>query len=158
MKTFSSLALPLATIVSTYICSCSAWGQVPPVITTQPASKAVSLGASVSLSVAASGTGPMSFQWRMNQGDLLLATNSVLSLTNVQFAQAGDYQAVIANAQGSVTSVIARLVVGPAFLKVTAGVVAGTSGGTGGAWADCNNDGWLDLFVAFGNGSTSMLF
>ena len=128
-------------------------------IVTQPVSKAVSVGASaLNFSVATTGTSPLSFQWTMNQAVLPLATNSVLGLTNVQFDQAGDYQVVVTNAAGSVTSVVARLIVGPSFQRVTSGAVAGTTGGTGGAWADFNHDGLADLFVAFGNGTVSMLF
>jgi hypothetical protein len=164
MKTFSKLTLILTNLVTIYLINIHGSTQLQaqdtvPVIVTQPVSKAVSLGAGlVNLSVAASGTSPLSFQWQMNQAVLPLATNSVLGLTNVQFDQAGDYQVVVANGAGSVTSVVAHVAVGPSFQRVTSGGVASTSGGTGGAWADFNNDGWVDLFVAFGNGSASTLF
>ena len=164
MKTFSNLALTLPYLVTIYSLNISVSPHLnaqdtAPVIVTQPASKAVSLGASiVNFSVAATGTSPMSFQWRLNQAVLPLATNSVLGLTNVQFDQIGDYQVMVANAAGSVTSVVAHLAVGPSFLRVTSGAVATSAGGTGGAWADVNHDGLADLFVAFGNGSVSMLF
>ena len=67
----------------------------------------MSLGSSVSFSVVASGTRPLNFQWRANQIDLPFATNSTLSLTNLQFAQAADYQVVVTNVAGSVTSLLA---------------------------------------------------
>jgi hypothetical protein len=163
MKTFSHLALILANVVTLY--SINIYGSIQlraqdtaPAIVIQPISRAASLGAGlVNFSVAASGTSPLSFQWLLNQGVLPLATNSVLGLTNVQFYQAGDYQVVVANAAGSVTSLVAHLAVTPSFLRVTSGAVATTAGGTGGAWADFNHDGLADLFVAFGNGSVSML-
>ena len=135
------------------------WAQeAPPLITLQPASKAATRGDNVAFSVAVSGTNQTQFQWRKDQVDLAFATNSSLILTNVQFDQAGDYQALIANAAGSVTSLVAHLAVGPQFFKVTTGAVATVSGGTGGAWGDFNHDGLVDLFVAFGNGSVSMLY
>ena len=164
MKTFSSIALVLAKLVIVYSINISGSIQLraqdtPPVIVTQPDSKAVSLGTGpVNFSVAASGTSPLGFQWLLNQSVLPLATNRVLGLTNVQFDQAGDYQVVVANAAGSVTSAVAHLAVTPSFLKLTSGAVASASGGTGGAWADFNHDGLADLFVAIGNGSVSMLF
>jgi len=130
----------------------------PPTITSQPTSKAVTRGASVTFSVAVSGANQVSYQWLLNQTELPSATNNILAITNALFAQAGDYQAVVANAAGSVTSLVARLAVGPEFLKVSTGAVATSSGGTGGAWGDFNNDGLVDLFVAIGNGSQSMLF
>src|SRR5215469_827455 len=154
MKTFSNSALILAKLVIVY--SINAYGSIQlwaqdtvPTIITQPASKAVSLGTGlVTFSVAASATNTLSFQWLQNQATLPLATNSVLGLTNVQFDQAGDYQVVVANAAGSVTSVVAHLAVTPSFLRMTSGAVAASTGGTGGAWADFNNDGLVDLFVA----------
>lgn len=132
--------------------------QEAPRITLQPASKAVSLGATVGFSVAASSTNQMNFQWQKDQFNLAFATNSSLTISNVQFDQAGEYQAVIGNAAGSVTSLVAHLAVGPEFFKVTTGAVVTASGGTGGAWGDFNHDGLVDLFVAFGNGPASMLY
>jgi ASPIC/UnbV protein/VCBS repeat protein/immunoglobulin I-set domain protein len=163
MKTISGLTLYLVNllaILSFNVCGrFELWAQdSPPVIATQPASKAISLGSGVAFSVAASGTGPLGFQWRLENADLPLATNSSLNLTNVQFSQAGDYKAVVANAAGSVTSLVAHLAVGPSFLKVTSGAVVAASGGTGGAWGDFNNDGLVDLFVSFDNGSASVLY
>src|SRR5438477_2642322 len=81
----------------------------PPRIVTQPVSRAVSLGANANLAVSALGTPPLHFQWRTNQTDLSIATNSSLNLSNLQFAQEGDYQVVVANTTGSVTSLVAHL-------------------------------------------------
>jgi hypothetical protein len=130
----------------------------PPTITLQPAAKAVSLGANVSFTVSAKGTTPVSFQWQFRDSDLAGATNALLSLTNVQFNQAGDYQVRITNVAGVTISAAANLSVSPAFFKVTSGPVSNASGGTGGAWADFNNDGNLDLFVSSGSGSPSVLY
>src|SRR5579862_8216766 len=105
----------------------------PPVIATQPISRAVSLGSSVAFAITYSGTRPLNFQWLLNQAPLPFATNNILNLANVQFAQAGDYQVVVSNTAGSVTSLVAHLVVGPAFVKQTAGALASSSGATGGA-------------------------
>jgi hypothetical protein len=143
MKTHSALLLHFGNVLAVLslhgLSSTELWAQdSPPAIATQPISKAVSLGANVTFSITSSGTHPFNFQWRMNQADLPLATNSILNLTNLQFSQAGDYQAVVSNASGSVTSLVAHLAVGPVFLKELSGAVATTSGASGGAWGDFN--------------------
>ncbi len=129
-----------------------------PSIIAQPASVATCLGATAKFNITASGTIPLTYQWRFNQVDLSMATNNSLTLTNVQFAQAGDYQAVVTGESGAVTSLVVHLWVGPAFLKLTSGPIVTTSGGTGGAWGDFNGDGWVDLFVSVGNGTSSVLY
>src|SRR4029079_3455158 len=51
----------------------------------------------------------LSYQWRLNGANLGSATSSSLTLNNVQAANAGNYDVVVANTAGSVTSSIAAL-------------------------------------------------
>ena len=51
-----------------------------PVITTQPASQVVSEGSSVTLTVVATGTAPLNYQWSKNGIDIAGKTSSTLSL------------------------------------------------------------------------------
>ena len=90
---------------------------VPPTITNQPQSMALSIGQTAVFSVGASGTLPMSYRWRLAGANLSGATNATLTLTNVQTSQAGNYSVVITNSAGSVTSSNAALTVNntPAF-------------------------------------------
>ena len=83
---------------------------VAPSITTQPSGLVVIPGATATFAVAATGTGPLSFQWRRNGADLPGATSSVLTLNNVSGADAGDYNVVVSNAAASVTSANAPLI------------------------------------------------
>jgi hypothetical protein len=84
----------------------------PPQITVQPpASLTNAVGSTAQFSVTATGTAPLAYQWRFNGAPLLSATNSTLSLTNVQPAQAGNYTVVVTNVAGAVTSSIAALTV-----------------------------------------------
>ena len=83
----------------------------PPKITTQPESQTLTAGQSASFSVVASGTGPLSYQWNLNDLAIPAATDSVLTLSNVQPADAGSYTVVVANLAGSVTSAVATLTV-----------------------------------------------
>jgi len=88
----------------------AALAPVAPSITTQPSGQVVIPGATATFAVAATGTGPLSFQWRRNGADLTGATLSVLTLTNVSGADAGTYSVVISNAAGNVTSANAPLI------------------------------------------------
>src|SRR5207253_2583875 len=54
----------------------------PPEITLQPQSQTVAQGGNVTFSVAATGTGPLSYQWRFNGTDIAGGTGSTLPLAN----------------------------------------------------------------------------
>lgn len=85
-------------------------GAVAPSITTQPSSTTVTVGQTASFTVAANGTAPLSYQWRF--GSTNIGSNSaILSLANVQVADAGSYTCVVTNSSGSVTSNAAALTV-----------------------------------------------
>jgi uncharacterized repeat protein (TIGR01451 family) len=81
----------------------------PPELLTPPQSQSVPSGADVSFTVEAGGAAPLQFQWRQDGTNLPGATNAALTLSNVQLLQAGDYQVVVANAFGAVTSAVATL-------------------------------------------------
>ncbi len=70
---------------------------IAPSILTEPASASVNAGANVNLSVSAIGTYPVSYQWQLGGTNLPGATGPMLSLTNVQPANAGIYTVVVTN-------------------------------------------------------------
>src|SRR5207249_765415 len=71
----------------------------PPIsITNQPQSQTVGGGANVSLSVTATGDGPLSYQWRFFGTNLPGATSSGLSLNPATNGNSGPYSVVITNA------------------------------------------------------------
>ena len=78
-----------------------------------PQSQCIINGQSASLSVTAQGTGPFSYQWRFNGADLPDKTNSSLSIRPLRPEHGGDYQVAVANADGAITSRVARLHVLP---------------------------------------------
>ena len=82
---------------------------VPPTITTPPQSQTVVAGQSATFSVAASGTGPLLYQWCFSGTPLAGATNSTLQLTNVRAANAGSYMVVVTNTWGFATNASALL-------------------------------------------------
>jgi len=84
---------------------------VPPSILTQPLTQSVIQNQSTPLSVLASGTAPLSYQWRFNDAALLGATNATLPLSNIQSNQSGNYIVVVTNIAGVVTSAVATVTV-----------------------------------------------
>lgn len=85
-------------------------------ITTQPTNQAVSEGVNVQLSVVASGTGPLSYQWYFNGQSLSGASAATLSLNNIAVDKSGSYYVVVSNAGSSVTSNTANVSVTPAIV------------------------------------------
>ena len=84
---------------------------IPPTILSNPRSQLVSTGETVYLTVAVSGSSPLSYQWQRNSSSLDQATNSVLVLTNITVAQAGSYSVVVRNNAGAATSQAATITV-----------------------------------------------
>jgi uncharacterized delta-60 repeat protein len=82
-----------------------------PTIVTQPISQSVIVGSVVNFSVGATGTPPLSYQWRKDGANISGATAASLALSNVQTNQSGNYTVVVRNSAGSVTSVVAVLTV-----------------------------------------------
>lgn len=83
----------------------------PPSITSQPANTGAVTGQSASFSVGAVGSGSLTYQWLFNGTNLPGATNSTLTLSNVQTNNAGYYAAIAANSYGSTASSNATLAV-----------------------------------------------
>jgi len=84
---------------------------VPPLITQQPTNTTVYQGSNATFVLIATGTAPLNYQWYFNSATLVNATNSTLTITNVQPPNAGDYSVVVTNAAGSSTSAVASLTV-----------------------------------------------
>ncbi len=93
---------------------------IAPSVTTQPLSQLATTGSGVTLNVVASGSQPLSYQWRFNGANLAGKTATSLALANVQLTNAGSYSVVVTNLAGSRTSSNAVLTVNPAPLCVAA--------------------------------------
>jgi hypothetical protein len=82
-----------------------------PTITAHPQATNVLIGSDLVLSVGATGTGPLSYQWRKGDADIPGETNSSLRLPSVQLPDGGLYAVTVTTAAGSITSE-------PALLRV----------------------------------------
>ncbi|MDB6123182.1 MAG: Conserved repeat domain protein [Pedosphaera sp.] len=112
---FASMGNYTVTVSSPYgnVLSSNAFLTVnsPPFVTQNPQTQPVVAGTNFSLTVGASGSTPLSYQWRNNGVEIAGAINSVLAFTNTQLSDAGVYSVVITNAFGSVTSLVANITV-----------------------------------------------
>jgi len=83
-----------------------------PVITAEPVTTFAYPGDTVSLSVAAAGTTPLSYQWQGGAAggpytNITGATSNLLNVTNVSAGAAQEYQVIVSNSSGSATSALA---------------------------------------------------
>jgi hypothetical protein len=93
---------------------------IRPVIILQPISQTNGVGTTANLAVTinATATAPVSYQWQMNGTDMVNVTNHVsgatsasLTITNAQPTNSGNYTVFVSNPGGSVTSSVAILTV-----------------------------------------------
>ena len=117
-QTNSSLnfASVVATDAATYTCqvsnflgSITSTGAVltvvyPPTISVQPVGQTIGVGSNFSVSVTASGNPAVAYQWRTNGTAITSATASSYAVTGAQTNNSGDYDVVITNSIGSITS------------------------------------------------------
>lgn len=75
----------------------------PVQITSQTANQTLCVGQPLNLIVAATGTTP-TFQWRLNNTNLIGQTNDTLSFNSLTTGNSGTYTCVVSNSCGSVTS------------------------------------------------------
>ncbi len=143
---------------------------VAPSITAQPANQSVAAGQTATFSVTASGTAPLSYQWRKGGTNISGATSASYTTLPTSSANNGEqFSVVVTNSAGSVTSNNATLTVTtgtgavfPATLELSAltaaqgfqiiGLTAGEQAGMAVAAAgDVNGDGIGDIIVGAPN-------
>jgi alpha-tubulin suppressor-like RCC1 family protein len=98
-------------------------------ITTQPSPQVQLPGGSATFAVAASGSGPIGYQWLKNGTPIAGATGAVLALAGITGGDAGSYAVTLSNSLGSVTSSAAALTVVGAPLIATQPAAASVSEG-----------------------------
>lgn len=114
---------PGSTVVADAVRFSRRSGGTPPSVASQPANQAVCAGSNVVISIAATGTTPLSYQWRkgttniVDGGRYSGATTQSLTITGCDMADAAtNYNCVVTNLYGSIHSDNAALVIGDASL------------------------------------------
>jgi hypothetical protein len=77
---------------------------VAPSIVVQPSGQTLIATTSGALSVSATGSDPLRYQWRRNGANLPGGTNFLLAIPNAQSTQAGEYSVLVYNQAGSTVS------------------------------------------------------
>jgi len=93
----------------------------PPVVKPSSSfnSQSVFAGASATFTITATGDAPLVYQWRRDGAELPGQTNSTLRIGTTQPSDEGNYDVVVSNASGSVTSYVARLYAVPPTSELT---------------------------------------
>lgn len=86
-------------------------GAIPPEVTQQPVSQSVLTGSRVTFTFAATGTSPLTTQWRKDGSNIPDQTGPSLFFNGVALTDAGGYDVVVVNAAGRATSQVAALTV-----------------------------------------------
>ena len=126
---------------------------MPPTVTVQPMSQTVAVGTTVTFSVYGTGTSPFFFQWQKDGANLVDgttisgstisgSTNFILTITDAQMNDSGNYLLIITNYGGSATSSNAVLTViapSPSFGNIIAAggggfILSGSGGGSNGIY------------------------
>ncbi len=98
--------------ISLFVNEIPSEGITAPVVTTSPVSQTVNPNGSVTFSVAATGTGPLTYQWQVNGLNISGATASTYTIAAAPASDNGNvYRCVVGNPAGLVPSAAATLTV-----------------------------------------------
>ena len=98
-------------------------GRIPPTIQNAPVDQVLPPGATATFKVLATGTPPLTYQWRFNGNNLAAATNNTLAVS-VLPANEGAYSVIVSNLFGATTTLNAAL--NPQLRILPSAVVNGT--------------------------------
>ena len=88
-------------------------------LTSQPQAQVVTVGQATTFSVTATGSGTLTYQWKKGGATIEGAMDSTYTIGSPVVTDAGNYNVVVANADGNTTSDAATLTVNPATPVIT---------------------------------------
>ncbi len=91
----------------------------PPAVATQPASLVLNPGQAGALSVTATGTAPLTYQWKKDGTNITGATSATLAFSSVATSDAGSYTVTVTNAYGTATTAAATITVTSSTIPAT---------------------------------------
>ena len=110
-------------LLKLYAAGIGSVGGLPPTITTQPSSLELFPNTPIQLSVAVTGTSPLSYRWFISQnnsfkaltdgGGIIGSGTNFLSISNPNSSYFTNYYVIITNSAGSVTSSVAQVQLQP---------------------------------------------
>ena len=103
-------------------------GYQPPLISEQPQSQTIQIGSTVTLSVGAFASPPVSYQWQFNGANIVGATGPTLVLSILSATNAGAYRVIVSNVGSSVPSQTASLLFFGDLKFVASTILAGPVG------------------------------
>lgn len=138
-------------------------GHAQPTITRQPTNLSLSIGATATFRVTATTTNPpLTFQWSQQGTVLANATNSNLTLINIQLTNAAAYSVAVSDGGGTTNSNPATLDVDPIWTKISSDPIVTdqtrSDAFAGGQFADYDNDGDQDLLLMTATGFYNPIF
>ena len=91
------------------------------IVLSSPADEAIAVGQSAGLSVVASGTPPLFYQWRLNGLPITGDTQNGYNIASARLTDWGNYDVVVTNSTSAATSAVAVVTVagsGPVLLRI----------------------------------------
>jgi hypothetical protein len=123
----------------------------PPVITQDLTNQTVNAGTIATLSIGVSSPTPVHYQWQYNNVDIVDATNSSYSISNVLKANEGSYKVRLNNASAAAFSVPATLTVNDPAINVQPTNTVVFAGGTGSLTVSAGGTGLSYLWLKEGS-------
>ena len=104
LRNVDGTTVPTLTFTSVSVVKGAVVTSVAPAITSQPTAQSISVGASLTLTAAASGTPAPTYQWYLDDILIADATSATYSVVSASAGNAGSYKVIATNSAGSATS------------------------------------------------------